>query len=276
MISKSRAQRRLIIRPGAIGDFVVAIPAMKALREVSLEVWTASQNVPLARFADHACSIVSTGIDSLDPPPSVIARLRQFDSIVSWYGGNRPEFRDWVKRLFLPFEFLQALPPEDAATHAADFCLEQTGNVQLKPGMPRLDCPRSDHGFAVIHPFSGSARKNWPLDRFVELAKRLESRMPVKWCAGPEESLPWPVVRFDDLHNLACWLASARVYVGNDSGISHLAAAAGAPVVALFGATNPAVWGPRGERVHIVDGPSMDEIDVNRVCAASLFAVSCP
>ncbi len=252
---------------------------MQAMRrtpsEGYLEVWTSSRNVPLARFADRACSIVSTGLDSLDPPASVIARLREFDSIMSWYGANRAEFRDWARRHELPFQFHQALPPENAATHAVDFYLDQTGNGHLTPGTPRLDCGRMadgngdiDDAFGVIHPFSGSPGKNWPLDRFVELAKRLESQMPVKWCAGPEETLPWDAVRIGDLYDLAFWLASARVYVGNDSGITHLAAAAGAPVVALFGATNPAVWGPRGERVRIVEGPSMEDIGLDRGAAA--------
>ncbi len=53
----------------------------------------------------------------------------------------------------------------------------------------------------------------------------------------------------DSLGDLAAWLASATAYVGNDSGITHLAAAVGTPVVALFGTTDPAVWCPRGENV---------------------------
>ena len=117
--------------------------------------------------------------------------------------------------------------------------------------MPHIDCPRHDGGFAVIHPFSGSAKKCWPLDRYRELARRLEVHMPVRWCAGPEETLP-DAVRIDDLYELACWLATARVYIGNDSGITHLAAAVGTPVVALFGPTDPRIWAPRGDRVRIV------------------------
>ncbi len=87
----------------------------------------------------------------------------------------------------------------------------------------------------MIHPFSGSARKNWPLERFRELAARLA--MPVRWCAGPEEALN-DAVRFENLYDLACWLSSARVYIGNDSGLTHLAAAVGVPVVAIFGPTD--------------------------------------
>jgi ADP-heptose:LPS heptosyltransferase len=70
-----------------------------------------------------------------------------------------------------------------------------------------------------------------------------------------------------DLYELACWIRSARVYVGNDSGITHLAAAAGAPVVAIFGPTDPAVWAPRGDRVRVIAG-TLDEIPVERVLGA--------
>jgi ADP-heptose:LPS heptosyltransferase len=65
----------------------------------------------------------------------------------------------------------------------------------------------------------------------------------------------------ENLYELGAWLATAAVYVGNDSGISHLAAAVGTPVVTLFGPTDPAIWAPRGERVTVVsmDSP-VDEV----------------
>jgi ADP-heptose:LPS heptosyltransferase len=124
--------------------------------------------------------------------------------------------------------------------------------------VPRIDCPDVRRGdFVAIHPFSGSARKNWPLARFREVAERLAQ--PVRWTAGPEEALEG-AERFDDLYELACWLAGARLYIGNDSGITHLAAAAGALVVAIFGATDPAVWAPRGERVTVLDAIGVNEV----------------
>lgn len=132
--------------------------------------------------------------------------------------------------------------------------------------MPKIDCeggPRGD--FAVIHPFSGSARKNWPLNLFREVAARLE--MHVRWCAGPDEAIE-NAVRFDNLYDLACWLASARAYIGNDSGITHLAAAVGMPVVAIFGPTDPALWAPRGDRVRVVSG-QLEEIAADDVLRAA-------
>ena len=165
--------------------------------------------------------------------------------------------------LGVPIRFLDALPPAGEKIHAADFFLQQAGCTGIAaPRIPTHPAPPGD--FVVIHPFSGSARKNWPLERYRELAKRLA--MPVRWCAGPEEQLD-NAVRIDNLFELACWLATARLYIGNDSGITHLAAAVGIPVVAIFGPTDPAVWAPRGDRVRVVSG-NLDDISVEQVLSA--------
>ena len=260
--------RRLIIRPGGIGDCILSLPAIEHLRTEATEIWVPSAVVPLIRCAE-ARAIASTGIDLLglpgvDPPPGLIAKLGSFDSIVSWYGTNRAEFREHVDGIGLPFQFLDALPAPGAKIHAADFFLKQAGGEGS--AVPKIECKgygRDD--FAVIHPFSGSARKNWPLERFRELASRLATS--AQWCAGPEETLD-EAVRFENLYHLACWLASARVYVGNDSGITHLAAAVGTPVVAIFGPTDPEVWAPRGECVRVIRGDNLEAVSVDEVLSA--------
>jgi heptosyltransferase-3 len=262
--------RRLIIRTGAIGDLIVSLPALECLRADYLEVWVATANVPLVRFADRVRGIASTGIDLLgvkEPPPELrlLENLRAFDSIVSWYGSNRPEFRRLIRSLGLPFTFFAALPVEGFGRHATEFYLSQVRTIVRceSEGIPRISCDtgresgkRGETGpgrenFAVIHPFSGSARKNWPLERFRSVARKLERIMPVRWCSGPEDPPLPEAVRIDDLYELACWLARARLYIGNDSGITHLAAAVGTPVLALFGPTDPDVWAPRGANVRV-------------------------
>jgi hypothetical protein len=248
--------RRLVIRPGAIGDFIVSLPALESLRTDYLEIWVPSPNVPLVRFAHRVRSIANTGIDLLgvaDPPAGLLAELRRFDSIVSWYGANRPEFRESMRALDVPCRFLQALPPETAAMHATDFYLDQVRDLcpSAADPIPRIPCAATRENFAVIHPFSGSPRKNWPLEKFRQVARGLERTMPVRWCAGPDDPPLVDAVHIDNLYELACWLASARVYIGNDSGITHLAAAVGTPVLALFGPTDPALWAPRGPNVRV-------------------------
>jgi lipopolysaccharide heptosyltransferase III len=232
------------------------LPALQCLATDQVEIWTAPANVSLARFADNARSIPSTGLDLLgivEPPEPLIHDLRRFDSIISWYGANRPEFRELVKELGLPFQFFPALPPDGAGMHATDFYLDQVRSIVdcASDGIPRIRCEGAREDFAVIHPFSGSAKKNWPMTKFRELAGIMEQTMQVHWCAGPDDPPLAGAIRIDDLYELACWLARARIYVGNDCGITHLAAAVGTPVVALFGPTDPAVWAPRGPDVQV-------------------------
>jgi ADP-heptose:LPS heptosyltransferase len=258
-----RVARRLILRPGAIGDTIVSLPALELLRAPYTEIWAPEANAPLLRHLGEVRTLAGMRIDmlELDPPPELCGRLRSFDEIVSWYGAARDEFRGALERTGVPCRLFRALPPGGSAVHAADFYLEQVGGA---PGAtPRLPWRAAPGGYAVIHPFSGGARKNWPLPLFREVHAALSAGMPVHWCAGPEEALEG-AARFADLGELAQWLAGASLYVGNDSGITHLAAACGVPVVAIFGPTDPAVWGPRG-KVEILPWPAGAE-EVLRAC----------
>src|ERR1039457_3082328 len=141
---------------------------MACLAAEPLEVWTAARTVPLVRLGGRVRAIAATGLDLLgvtEPPAGLIEALREFDSIISWYGANRPEFRATVAALRLPFTFLEALPPEGIRLHATDFYLEQVRGIAecRSDGIPRIVCPvecRVERGdYAAIHPFSGSARK---------------------------------------------------------------------------------------------------------------------
>src|SRR5688572_2804105 len=226
---------------------------MECLRAEYLEVWTTGRNVPLVRFADRAQSIAATGLDLLgvtDPPASLIKQLRAFESIVSWYGANRPDFRGLTESLGLPVTFFPALPFD---VPACEFYLDQVREIVRceSDGIPRIHCDVPRENFAVIQPFSGSVKKNWRLENFQRLAAQLQRSIPVFWCAGPEDPPLEGAVHIDDLYDLACCLPRARLYIGNDSGITHLAAAVGTPVLALFGPTDPTVWAPRGAHVRV-------------------------
>lgn len=229
--------RRLLIRPGAIGDCILSFPELEAARADYTEIWAPRAVLPLIRFAGSTRAIADTGLDLVGVLPGAkVPALESFDSIYSWYGAQHSEFREAVRHL--PFTFFPALPP---STH----------------GVPRIAVPAAPRGdFVVIHPFSGGPKKNWPLENFRALAARLP--LTVQWSAGPDEPLD-DAVRFNDLYQLGCWLSTARVYIGNDSGISHLAAAVGTPVVAIFTCTDPRIWAPRGVRVTVLENPSLDE-----------------
>src|SRR6185312_16029909 len=261
--------RRLLVRPGAIGDCLTCFPAMEYLRTDYTEVWIPSALVSIVQFADRVRALPDTGLDLLgvvesDPPGSLTKMLASFDSIVSWYGSNRPEFREAAHRLNGNWRFFPALPGAGGSIHAIDFFARQAG---APAGLaPRIEIPKGPvRDEVIIHPFSGSRRKNWPLRQFEELARRL--KLPVEWTAGPEDELA-QARRFNDLRLLVEWIAGARVFIGNDSGITHLAAAAGVPTIALFSASDPRVWAPRGKNVALVHGVSMEAIEVDDVLRA--------
>ena len=114
--------------------------------------------------------------------------------------------------------------------------------------------------FLAVHPGSGSPSKNWPTSRFLEAAGRLAGPEPWLLVAGPAEAgLEAPrgaiLAREWPLRVLGAALARAGLFLGNDSGVSHLAAAAGAPTLALFGPTDPALWAPVGPRVTTLRAP---------------------
>jgi heptosyltransferase-2 len=133
--------------------------------------------------------------------------------------------------------------------------------------------------FIAIHPGSGSPRKNWPIERYARLVEELTRAEAWLLILGPAEQetatdlegLPGAMaVRDLPPRILAALLSRAGAFVGNDSGISHLAAAVAAPTFALFGPTDPAIWAPLGPRVQVVrseDG-SMRGITVEAVLKA--------
>ncbi len=112
----------------------------------------------------------------------------------------------------------------------------------------------------LIHPGSGSASKNWPAQRFAETIRALgrpvrlivgeadeRAAVEVEACLG--RSLPR--LEGASLEELAARLAGCQAYLGNDSGVSHLAGLCGARTVVLFGPTSPTVWRPLGPRVSV-------------------------
>ncbi len=136
----------------------------------------------------------------------------------------------------------------------------------LASRLPAGRSPAAGRRPVAIHPGSGGRRKCWPPERFARLAELLER--PILLIEGPADEqacrevadrlpLRVPLARAAglDLGRVAALLTHCGCYVGNDSGVSHLAAALGAPTVAVFGPTDPCVWAPRGPRVQVVRAP---------------------
>lgn len=186
-------------------------------------------------------------------------------------------------------------PGRESGLHVVDHLLAVSGLLGAD-AVPRVEVDavvvdgwrrRFGDGYAVVHPGSGSARKNWPGDRFAEVARRwARGGSRVVQLVGPAEEGALTTVgeiaraaeRSTDgagsavrggergeaegevevlaglgLREVSALLAGAGLYVGNDSGISHLAAAVGAPTVAIFGPTRASRWAPRGPNVSVVE-----------------------
>lgn len=260
--------KRLLIRPGAIGDCILCLPAMEFLKADYTEVWVPSPVVPVIQFANRTCALMSTGIDmvglgDIEMPAGLRDRLQSFDEIVSWYGANRTEFREAIDETGVACKFFPAIP--DGSGHATDFYAQQVG---APSGLvPRIQPEPIEHRSGVlIHPFSGSNRKNWSLDSYQELAKGLSK--PVEWIVGPDQELDG-ARRFDDLGELARRLAAAELYIGNDSGITHLAAAVGTQTLTLFGPSDPRIWAPRGAHVTVLYSEPLEMLTVSTVLQAA-------
>lgn len=164
-----------------------------------------------------------------------------------------------------------------AGLNVPDNLREQAREALPWPGGDRQGRP------VIIHPGSGGVRKCWPVERFFALAERLSAAgQSIYFLGGPAEP---PVLRtkieafvtqragmaavFDvDLALLAGLAAECGLYIGNDSGITHLAAAAGASVIALFGPTDPALWSPPGPKVRVIAAGTLDAISVDAVFEA--------
>ena len=122
----------------------------------------------------------------------------------------------------------------------------------------------------IIHPGSGSFKKNWPLSRFMEVGCRLKSLgMKPEWILGPAEYHCQDELNrndveaeiIDDLIDLTQAFMHAAGFVGNDSGVSHLSAFLGLPTVVIFGPSDPERWAPMGNHVRIA-GPDAAEKDL--------------
>jgi ADP-heptose:LPS heptosyltransferase len=125
-------------------------------------------------------------------------------------------------------------------------------------------------GFLALHPGSGGRSKCWPVERFLQLARQAqrEDYTPVVFLGPADDEcrraiqaasrVPAPpgflLADSLPLREVLALLALARAYVGNDSGVTHLAARAG-PTLALFGPTDPRVWRPLGPAVRVLRAP---------------------
>lgn len=159
---------------------------------------------------------------------------------------------------------------------------EHLASAMFAMGAPLSDVPAArlyagespvQGRYAVLHPFASSAEKRWPADRFCEVARYLQlwNIKPVFLASAGEDIAPFrPHQVFQgSLSEAKAVISGAMVFIGNDSGPAHIAAAFGIPSVVLFSSSNPAIWGPWRTESEIVVAPDgFSKVSVSRVIAA--------
>lgn len=288
--------RILVIRGGAIGDFVLTLPAIKLLRDnfpaAHLEILGYKHIVALAegRFYAHATrSIEYAALAGFFVPnsklaPDLIDYFASFHQVVSYLFDPDGIFAGNIARCGVK-NYLPASPRLDDSERAAAQLARPLQNLALFLEEPAATLYPSDadRAFArrffgdsaartiAIHPGSGSETKNWPLQNWRALGDWLLSRDPAVGILliGGEADRPalaalsaawkgrniWFAEEMPLCH-VAALIERCALYIGHDSGISHIAAAVGAPCLLMFGPTDPEVWAPANPKVRTIQAPA--------------------
>ena len=287
-------RRILVLRGGALGDLIVTLPAIARLRarwpEAEIVLVGNATAGALAQERGLVSAIHSQHASRWAPlhvPVPLPADLRdwlaKFDLVFNCWpdpdGALRGHFPVRSGQAFLSTE---PLPRPGTGPAAAHFCtaLDALGLDSRALLFPLADAANtaSRAGPILIHPGSGSARKNWPLANWLQVAAALPG--PVTFVVGEAEEERWnaagaavrgfATLRQRPLRELADAFAGCRLFLGHDSGISHLAANCGADCVLLFGPTDPATWAPPSPRVRVLQaGAELASLSVERVLAAA-------
>jgi ADP-heptose:LPS heptosyltransferase len=285
------SRRCLVVHPGALGDVLLAGPALARLRTLGYRPTLAitSRLVELlaaSGLADAAVDLETLALHRLFvevPHPDALRGLNVFDAVVCWIGAGDVSFRANLARMGRPTVVARATPPAESGRHVSRHLLETLAPLGPVP----MDLPVAPFRVAdaaraaaeawlaargigagegiVLQPGAGSPTKQWP--GFSGLARWLrENGLPFVTLAGPADHAAVQalldtgairdeiVARDWPLPDIAALFTVVRATVGNDSGPTHLAAAVGCPTVALFGPTDPAMWSPVGPRVQVIDG----------------------
>jgi ADP-heptose:LPS heptosyltransferase len=238
-------RKTLVIRACAIGDFVLNLPALAAVQDRYPEArFTLVGNPSSLELAREFVAVERIYSIDLQPWPRLFYETLsdlEFDTAIVWM--KDPVVANNLRISGIP-NVIHASPfPEFG--HAADHLLRTLSLP--RPFLPDLWRPSGVE--IVVHDGSGSPKKNWPFVN--ELMRRLPES-----CLLPENlTLP----------ELAQYLRTVRAFIGNDSGITHLAAYLGCPTIALYGPTDPRVWGPIGLRCRVIWKSKLEDISVDDV-----------
>jgi heptosyltransferase-3 len=285
-------RRILAARGGALGDFILTLPSLAALRsrwpDAEIQLLASPSHAALARSAglshdhrDPASAAASFLFHPETPaPPTLATWIGSCDLAVSWLPDPEGITRQRLRQCGIP-EVHQGPwtmnPDRPAWLQLADAL---PGHLPVHP--IQLAAP-SRSGSLAIHPGSGGPRKIWPADRWLATLRHLHQQDLISSCllvtGECEEHTPAsqlaPALQLSGIptrtaHQLAlpelvATLASCQWFAGHDSGIAHLAAACGLPTHILFGPTSPSVWAPPGSRILTSPDHAIDSLATTTV-----------
>lgn len=270
----SNGARVLIIRLRSLGDCVLTTPALELLREYR-------PDLDVRVMVDDAFREI---FDDLSMKPTLANALRFRPALaINLHGGTRSmqlcaatlarhragfahHSASWAYSIKIPRA--QEILGVDRKVHTA----EHIASAMFCLGVPTCDVPRANLSalpaskrapYAVIHPFAATPEKTWPPARFAQLAGYLETHLRLKpvFIGSAQDDFArfsrWEKMQGASLSAVKSLLSKAALFIGNDSGPAHMAAAFGIPVIVFFGPSDPVVWAPwRTEHERLVaDGP---------------------
>jgi ADP-heptose:LPS heptosyltransferase len=297
-MTKSEFEKKIIIvRNGALGDFVLTLPVFHAIQKhfPTHQLYVIGRPKNCSLLTKHWTVINSeaqawSGLYNDGSLPKDVKDILANTTLALIYSkpyGNL--FRNTKSLLGDKALFFDPQLPTNYSKHVTEHLLSPLTKILKIPIINRSPTLRiSNMGIGEIdviaHVGSSSPEKNWPLENFIIWAKNLRRQgIKVSLMLGPIEkemgvTLPadTPTVCPENLEELACVLANANLFVGNDSGPGHLAAAVGTSTLTLFGPTDPQVWAPRHPKNKILSAPdkNMKSIGVESVVSATIKQLS--
>jgi len=287
---------------GALGDFLLSLPAIEALKLRGDSIYLAGRcdvvdflkKIGYISHGIYAGSRMFLPLFLGGPDRGLEEFLSSFDRVYVFSVTTSSDFAANIRAFFPNTKFIRTIPPPESPMHVSDFRRRQV--FQEPQGIISACCLTIPTAFreearerlfewgydfkrplVALHPGSGNRKKCWPLRNFENLINHLEERYNCFFVlfSGPAEvgTILQKIVDYvgdrkntclrisgHDLTSVASLLSLSNSYIGNDSGITHLAASVmNGRVIAIFGPTDPCLWGPRANEAVII--PS------NRACA---------
>jgi ADP-heptose:LPS heptosyltransferase len=272
----------LVIHPGALGDVLQAVPALRALGDGARVTFCGQPRLGEvlagARVVADATSFDGFGLEILfTPEPAsseLTGRLGGFARVVSWFGSRDEHYPERLRALApscvvappLPagdgdtvWQHLLATlgrPPSAESAHRVPLALPESWRDRARRALDEVGA-RRDKALLVVQPGAGSRWKVAPADLLARVIAPVVSggNVQVLLHAGPADARaaaqllhavesPMLTLESPPLPVLAGVLSMAQAYLGGDSGVSHLAAAVGAPAVILFPSATRRRWAP--------------------------------